>query len=459
MVYLNNVAASPHPDTEKSYKGTISRIVSITTHKSEGQTVVTVLGDGKISEYIAKPLKAPPKIVVDIFCAARLLGGMSKVVENSDIKIIRVGYHSQKIRIVFDIKGSVVPDFSDKSVDNELILTLKSEENKNKNEQNNTTNIVEKTKKIAIVKKSEKVKVKDASKDIENSHKQKAVKEATETPLISETQNNQKVGSPDEDIKHIIKKQDGSKEGGLIKISPEERLTQMVNDDGKEDTSIYLKCLDAYKAKEWEGAVQNLTLYIKKYPNGKYTEKAYFLLAKSFDRLNAKSVSVKYKEIKGRYEDAISRFPTSEYVPDALFSIGNLYFYLKNYYEALGYYSLALKKDKDSILRVKALMQKVKVFLLRNRKEDAMFALDKLETITSEYPNLPERIEAKKEKAKILYEMNKFNKSLKILNDLGKENPENMYKHPEISLYLGYNYYQLGDNQRARENLYRYYNT
>ncbi|MCJ7539073.1 MAG: tetratricopeptide repeat protein, partial [Desulfobacterales bacterium] len=145
-------------------------------------------------------------------------------------------------------------------------------------------------------------------------------------------------------------------------------------------------------------------------------------------------------------------------VPDALFSIGNLYFHVKNYYEAMGYYNLVIKKDKGSILRIKALMQKTRVLLLRNRKEDALSALDELETITSEYPNLSERKEARKEKAKILFEMNKFNRSLKILNELNKEDPENIYKHPEISLYIGYNYYQLGDNQKARENLYRYYN-
>jgi len=101
VLHFNSVAASPHPSIKNTYRGTISRIVSITTHKSKGQTIVTVLGDGKISEYIAKPLIAPPRIVVDIFCAARLLGGGSKVVENSDIKVIRIGYHSQKIRIVF----------------------------------------------------------------------------------------------------------------------------------------------------------------------------------------------------------------------------------------------------------------------------------------------------------------------------------------------------------------------
>ena len=457
VLHLNNVAASPQPSAIKPYKGTISRIVSITTHKSKGETIVTVLGDGKIPEYIAKPLDAPPKIVVDIFCAARLLGGVSKVVGNSDIKIIRIGYHKKKIRIVFDIKGSVVPNFTDKSVDNELIITLKSKEGEDKKEHDNTTNVIEKTQDLATFKNNENVKVNDIPKNIENPHKKRAIEEVT--PLISETPGNQKNGVLEKETKHVLKNQNRSKEDGLTKTSPEEKLTQMVEDDGKEDTSIYLKCLDTYKTKNWEGAIKNLARLIKKYPNGRYTEKAYFILAKSYDHLNIEFVSVQYKEIKGHYEDAISRFPTSEYVPDAVFSIGNLYFYVKNYYEALGYYNLVLKKDKGSILRIKALMQKSRVLLLRHRKEDALSALDELETITSEYPNLSERVEAKKEKAEILYEMNKFNRSLKILNELKKEDPENIYKHPEISLYIGYNYYQLGDNQKARDNLYRYYNT
>ncbi|MBW2491680.1 MAG: tetratricopeptide repeat protein [Deltaproteobacteria bacterium] len=456
VFHLNKVAASPHPSAKKSYKGTISRIVSITTKKIKGQTIVTVLGDGKISQYDVKPLKTPPRIVVDIFCAARLLGGMSKVVENSDVKIIRVGYHAQKIRIVFDIKGSVVPDYTDKSVDNELIITLKSIEGENIKKTDNTTNIIEKTKDLATLNTKNET-VKAIPKENENSDEKRILKETT--PLLSETPVNKKNDVPEKETKHVINKQNRSKKEGLNITNPEEKLTQMVENDGREDTSIYLKCLETYKAKDWEGAIENLTRLIKKYPNGRYTEKAYFILAKSYDQSNKEFNSVQYKEIKGYYEDAISRFPNSEYVPDAVFSIANLYFDIKNYYEALGYYNLVLKKDNGSVLYVRALMQKVEVLLLRNRKEDALSALTELETITSEYPDLFERIEAKKEKAKILYEMNKFNESLDVLDELEKEDHENKYKHPEISLYIGYNYYQLGDNHRSRENLFRYYNT
>jgi TolA-binding protein len=457
VLHLSDVAANTHPSTKKSFRGTISRIVSITTHKSKGQTTVTVLGDGKISEYVAKPLKAPPRIVVDIFCAARLLGGVSKVVENSDVKVIRIGYHSKKIRMVFDVKGSVVPDFTDKSVDNELIITLKSKEGEDKKKHDITTNVIETKKDLETLKKNNNVKVNDIPKDNDESRKKGALEEVM--PFISETPDNQKSGVPEKEADDAFRNQDRSKEDGQTKIRLEETLTQRVEDDGKEDTSIYLKCLDTYKAKDWEDAIENLTRLIKKYPNGRYTERAYFILAKSYDSLNKEFISVQFKEIKDHYEDAISRFPNSEYVPDAVFSIGNLYFHIKNYYEALGYYNLVLKKDKGSILQVKALMQKARVLLLRNRKEDALTALNELETITSEYQNISEGIEAKIEKAKILYEMNKFDGSLKILNELNKEDPENLYKHPDISLYIGYNYYQLGDNHKARENLYRYYNT
>jgi tetratricopeptide (TPR) repeat protein len=142
-----------------------------------------------------------------------------------------------------------------------------------------------------------------------------------------------------------------------------------------------------------------------------------------------------------------------------MYSIGTLLFKTKNYSEALGYYTLVLKEDEDSILRIKALTQKARILLLKNRKTEALADLDQLEKITAKYPGLRERTEARKEKAKVLYEMNKFYESINILDELIKENPENLYVHPEISLYLGYNYYQLGNNKKARENLYRFYNT
>ncbi len=111
---------------KKTYKGAISRIVSIKTHQSNDQTFVTITGDGNISECHTQTFKSPPRILVDIKCAARLLEATSVNVNTPDIKSIRIGYHFKKIRIVIDVKGDAVPAYKENFKDNVLIITLKS---------------------------------------------------------------------------------------------------------------------------------------------------------------------------------------------------------------------------------------------------------------------------------------------------------------------------------------------
>ena len=456
VCHSSKIAASPHPVVKKTYKGAISRIVSIKTHQSNDQTTVAIVGDGNISEYVTKTLKTPPRILVDIHCAARLLEATSIDVDNPDIKSIRIGYHSDKIRVVIDVKGDAVPAVADRYVDNALIITLKSKKVANDKKPDRYPDMKEKTKKLANIKKTEKKKTDDIRKEVSHLQEEKPFSNK-KISSDSKTPNKQvHVSGQEKDL--VLLKQPSVEKGDPIKPSPGDKLVQMVDDDGKEDTSFYLKCLDAYRSKDWEGAILNFTNFIKKYPNGRYTEKAYFILAKSYDHSKSKNVSVHYKEIKEHYEDAVSRFPASEFVPDAMFSIGTLFYHIKNYSESLGYYNLVLKEDKGDLLQIKALAQKVKLLLLKNRKSEALTELNKLEHITSKYPELPERTEAIIEKAKILYEMNKFYESINILDKLIRKDSENLYAYPEISLYLGYNYYQLGNNKNARENLYRFYN-
>lgn len=237
-------------------------------------------------------------------------------------------------------------------------------------------------------------------------------------------------------------------------ISALEKLIKIESDDGQDDTASFLKGLNAYRAQNWSEAAENLNHLIKTYPIGRYTERAYFLRAISYEQLYPQPLSAHFTEIKSHYEYAINRFPTSIYVPDALIAIGNLCLRIKNYYEALAYYNLVVKKYKDSPAALSALMQKVKLFLLKNKRKEA---LSILESVVCRYPG--EEIEAKIEISKLLYEMNSFRKSINILHGLLITDPENIYQHPEISKYLGYNYCQLGNNVKARENLFRFYNS
>ena len=448
--------AGGQPSNSASSKGLVSRIISIAMHESKSGTTLKVLGDGRISEYISTTLESPPRIVVDIFCTTDLHGTASIDPEISSLKTIRIGYHPKKIRLVLDIKGADIPGFITQSVDNGLSISLLSDQ-KMDEEQDRHDKIHEREtgKKMpesnvhenmeAGDRRSETVITKKETPDMHN------VVPVNPEPLD--------IDIAEHEMENVVKARENSEENRPTKSIPENELTRSVADDGCRDTAFFQKCLGCYKAKEWSGTIEKLNHLIKTYPEGRYAERAYFLLVKSYEKLRSRSISDQFSEIKDHYENTLNRFPESNYVPEALLSIGNIYFKIENYYEALGYYNLVIKKDKGSVSAVKALMKKVTILLLRKKREEALFVLTVLEDITSLSPEMPERIEARKLKAKILYEMNRFDDSLNILNKLKQADPKNIIKFPEIPLYLGYNYYQLGDNIRSRKNLFRFYNS
>jgi TolA-binding protein len=448
--------AGGHPSNSASSKGLVSRIISIAMHESKSGTTLDVLGDGRISEYISTTLESPPRIVVDIFCTTGLHGTASIESESSSLKSIRIGYHPKKIRLVFDIKGADIPGFTTRSVDNGLSVSLLTDQ-KMDEKQNRHDNIQERE----TGKKMPESNVNENREPADR--RSETVITKKETPdMHNGVPVNPKpldIDIAEHEMEPVVKARENPEKNRPKKSIPENELTRSVADDGRRDTAVFQKCLGCYKAKDWSGTIEKLKHFIKIYPEGKYTEKAYFLLIKSYEKLSARSISDQFNEIKKHYENALNKFSESNYVPEALLSIGNIYFKIENYYEALGYYNLVIKKDKGSVLAVKALMNKVTILLLREKKEDALSVLAVLEDITSLSPEMPERIEAKKLKAKILYEMNRFYDSLNILNKLKQTDPENIIKFPEISLYLGYNYYQLGDNIRSRKNLFRFYNS
>ncbi|OQY09509.1 MAG: hypothetical protein B6I30_09715 [Desulfobacteraceae bacterium 4572_187] len=449
--------AGVQPSNPILNQAVISRIISITMHESKSGTTINIRGDGRISKYVTTTLESPPRIVVDIFCNTDLLGTASISAESPSLKIIRIGYHPKKIRLVLDIKGVDIPGFTTRSVDNRLDVSLLSEQKTDK-EQDRGDIIHQKDpgKKMAESNVHENTETGDSQSDAvlaqkENSDMHKVI------PDNPEMLNND-IEIQEHEVENVIKVRESSEGEPRTKAIFENKLTQPVTNDGRRDTELFQKSLGYYNVQDWSGTIEKLNHLIKTYPEGRYAERAYFLLAKSYEKLNSRSISDHFNEIKDHYEKAVNRFPESDYVPEALFCIGNLYFKIENYYEALGYYNLVIKKDKHSTWVVKALRKKVDVLLLKKKRKDALFVLNVLEDTTTLLPDMPERMEARKLKAKMLYEMNRFHDSLNILNKLKQADPENIIKYPEISLYLGYNYYQIGDNIRARKNLFRFYN-
>lgn len=377
--------------------------VLITTTENKYGTAVEILGPVKVPEFQTMVFGSPPMIAVDIFRRVPSFKSVIMPLKNRYIKDIRLGYHPEKIRVVLDIQGDHIPPFSTESINNKLSIFLRSAEwGDLKMSSEEDTQVV----KTGIQKESFEVKQQPISSDAE--------------------------------------------------IPSSGKLLGIGRNDDQEDTALLLKSIQAYRRQDWSGAVDGLQDLLTLYPTGTHAERAHFLLAKAYSQLQSDDLLPHFEKVIAKYREAVQKFPQSTYVPDALLSMGDMYYRIDNTYEARGYYNLVLKKEKDSKLALKASIGLAKIMAHRKNRKEAVSLLKKA---IDEHQDSPEQREAKFEMAKILYEMNYFLKSLEILSNLKSTNPDNIYRYPEISLYMGYNYHQLGENMKARENLLRYYNS
>lgn len=232
-------------------------------------------------------------------------------------------------------------------------------------------------------------------------------------------------------------------------------LLQSVADDGQNDTALFLKGLNAYRQQDFAFALKNFKDFIKTYPSGRYSEKARFILAETFASLHSDEVPAYFEQMKAYYNDAVNRFPQSIYFLDALVAIADLNFKMNYFTEALGYYNYALGQGRKFSKKMHALIQKAKIFVQKKKFVQAKYIL---ENVLAGNPGRQKEIEAKLLMSRLLYEMNAFEKSLDILSEFNRNDFHKFYKYPEIFLYKGRNYYQTGEFQLARKNLFYFYN-
>lgn len=428
VLFQSHVKAAAIP--QGSGKSLMDTITSISVQDFGNVTALTIQGNGEIPDFSTRIIASPPKIIIDILHEVPPFKSMVKHVSNKTLKNIRVGYHPKSIRLVLDVKGPDVPKFSTISEENSLVIRLHSENN-DKNithppvHENGLTD--EKENDAATNSKQEDIRAKSSMTIIQ--------KKAGSTVLTKEE--NEKAHSGSDDMVYAT-----------------EQLILLEGPADPDTHSIYVNGIDAYTSHNWLSAVNSLSRYLESSPAGTYVEKAYFLIAKAYDRLYSEKLVTHFNEIKRHYEDAIYLYPQSIYVPDAYLSIGNLCFRTDLFSEALGYYNLVLEMEKHVYAKLKALMSKAK---LLSKKDKRVEALAIYRAVQQQYPGSSEEVQAKIEMAKILFEMNQFQRSLNALSGLeGKR--EYLYQNPHLFRYFGDNYYQLGNFTKAKEHFFRYYN-
>lgn len=216
------------------------------------------------------------------------------------------------------------------------------------------------------------------------------------------------------------------------------------------DRELFKQALGLYEAGRWDQAVSALDRLIASYPKSRYLEPAHFLVAKSFHRRFKSDVSKKLADIVQRYQIAVSKFPESVYAPGALLAMGNCYFQAGRYYEAMTYYNMILEKHEGDKAVPKAMLQRGRVLVLTKKP---LVALQCFRDLVKRYPDSPLALQGRLEIAKTLFEMKSFKRSLKTLREIARRWPDEVARRPDILLYMGYNDYELGRLEEAREQL------
>lgn len=397
----------------------LKEIVSISAEEGNRGTILTVKSAGKMTVEKTMFLDAPPRIIYDLFYDGMPFSNVDRSVKSSYLKSIRVGYHPNKIRVVLDAKGPNIPKFTHQSSNQELIIRLEEESQGSEVSTGSGAKVIE-------------VKKNNGSHETEH-NRADSLKEATSGNSEASAPNDPSHSSP-----------------ALLL----EKMTQAEIDDGREDTALFLKGIEAFKRQSWPEAEKSLKHLIKNDPKGRYSEKAYFLLAKSIEQLHSQTLMEHFSVIKSHYDDAIYRFPASAFTPDALLSVGDICRKAESYDEAIGYFNLVIEKKPDEISIVKAMIQKGNLLFQKGKYAEA---LSIYELIVQKHGGSFAEMEAEVGAAKALFEINSFDKSINLLTRLAQR-PENTYRYPDIHLYLGYNYYQKKNYPEARESLYRFYN-
>jgi tetratricopeptide (TPR) repeat protein len=107
-----------------------------------------------------------------------------------------------------------------------------------------------------------------------------------------------------------------------------------------------------------------------------------------------------------------------------------------------------LKNYKAYAAVPEALFEQGRVLALTKKPREAIRSFRQVERL---YPETPFANMAKIERAKALFDMNSFKRSLTVLDEIMTTEPNKVYENSDILLYSGYNYYELGRLGKARD--------
>lgn len=205
----------------------------------------------------------------------------------------------------------------------------------------------------------------------------------------------------------------------------------------------------------WKEAFQLLNQSVPMDFQSSCAEHEFYLRAYAYNKSNRQGDDGLYLKALTYFQEAVSYFPDSIYMPYALASMGKIYKALKNYPEAKGYFKIILENHKDFPGLPEVMFYLGQIYGL---EKNAGMSIPLFQTLLAHFPDNRFAVEAKLELGKALYQQNRYGEALEILSDVLAKEPRKAIDLQDLLLVIGNSYYQLGKLQDSREALIRAFN-
>ena len=245
------------------------------------------------------------------------------------------------------------------------------------------------------------------------------------------------------------------KEKTKFKGTMDDLVTQLKEDPCSTDEMVKTG-IELCEKKMFQRCFEEVGDYLKNTPEAPCQEQLTILKAYAFfngtPEQEGGDVSLKRSEY---FQDMVSYFPDSRYLPYALTGLGLVNLALQNDAEAKGYFKVVHNNYPGYVGMPEVLLELGRIY---NRTRQSKQAITLFKKSISQFPWSSIQVDTSIELGKALYNIKDYKEAVNVLTQVVDSNEKIIYEKPDILILLGNASFNLGNTMAARSFLGKVYN-
>ncbi len=217
----------------------------------------------------------------------------------------------------------------------------------------------------------------------------------------------------------------------------------------------YQTGLKQFQDKNYPEAIKTFATFTSEFPDSKYVDHAYFLIAEAKFQIAFREPHPIYEDALTAYKKAVRRFPNSRFASHARDKIAFIFSEMGFILEAKTLYEQALANEPESPYSLTRKNNLATMMLREDKYQEAYAAFQKL------LKNNPKNIAARSaifEIAKYYYDQGNFQKAIEVYEDGMRRWPNELNERPETNFNIGDIYFRQQKYAKARNHFFNLVN-